>query len=544
MHKEKYVQMIKNRIQSEIAEWSNAAYITEKELYAFLHNLKGTAGSIGLPNVSTIAEKQLQALQEGSNKLWPTKQWTELLTLLLEELDLQQELKVLKIKSKEQAPLKKVASYKDFILVIDDDHVFISFIKSLLERQGYSVLVANNGKRGLELLYKFKPSIVFLDIMLPDVNGFHIFEEIVAKVKKHRIIVAIMSANNSTENIVRAYNVGAFDFIAKPINPKTFIAYVENRLAFKNEIEHSIIIDELTQMYNRKYMDLRLQELIEQFERTHDVFSLAILDLDYFKKVNDTYGHLVGDDVLKGFAAAIKEIKLRQDVDCRYGGEEFAILFPYTTAIQADKAIQTLREAMTQKYFQSKEGLFQITFSAGIAEINATNTHPQQLIREADKALYEAKLTGRNKNIIYSSILAHEKVDKHMTIVIIDEHNQLNLAVTDYFQQQSSDYHFTLQIQLFTSSEQFKQDFIFVQNEKYIVLVDYLTAAKNEFSIIKNIRAQYSSQEVIIAFLSEREYEQHVIQALEYGADDYVLKPLDLDDISARLWQIMKTLFN
>lgn len=167
------------------------------------------------------------------------------------------------------------------------------------------------------------------------------------------MFVTVMSANDCKENRVRAYDMGALDFMPKPIDEEILVSYVTNRLAYKKELEHSIIIDELTQVYNRKFLENQFEKLIQQFNRNQTPFSVAILDLDYFKKVNDTYGHLVGDEVLKGFAALVMNLKRDTDIFCRYGGEEFVMLMPQTSIQDSYVLIERLRKSM-EKIFHSK----------------------------------------------------------------------------------------------------------------------------------------------------------------------------------------------
>ena len=543
MRTEKYQKMIYERVQENFLQWDEHDFITEQELYFFLHGIKGTAGSIGLIELTTIANEKLTHLEELSQKHWEKSDWKTYLEPLIEGLDFyKKNAGMLQAEQTEPQALEHILE-KDFILVIDDDIVFITYIKEVLEKEGYSVIVAHNGKRGLELIYEMKPAIVFLDIMLPDINGFTILENLIQKVKKERIIVTVMSVNDSKQNQIRAYNLGAFDFIAKPIDSDILISYVTNRLNYQTDLEHSIIVDELTQMYNRKYMNTRLQQLIQQFTRKGEPFSVAIADLDYFKKVNDTYGHLVGDEVLQGFAALVQLVKREQDVACRYGGEEFVILMPNTSAEEAYIFLDRLRNAMSKKYFTANDTEFQVTFSVGVSEANTFNLHQEKLLEEADQALYFAKQSGRNQTISYSTLVQKVKKRLTITIIIVDDVYIVRKIITDFFASWNPNDKYEIEVLEFSDGISFLNSDWYKPSGKYIILLDGMMPKMDGNEVLQNLRKKYPSRNVIVSMLTGRKSQEHVINALESGADDYILKPFDIKEVSARILRLINRLY-
>lgn len=155
--------------------------------------------------------------------------------------------------------------------------------------------------------------------------------------------------------------------------------------------------DGLTGLYNHTAFQDRLRILFDNHKNNNSIFSIAILDIDFFKKVNDTYGHLKGDEVLKTFANLIKESMREHDFPARYGGEEFGLIFPKTNKFQAKNILERLREKVKKVEFISEKEKFSITFSAGIAEINNNISTTADLIKSADDAMYFSKNTGRDK---------------------------------------------------------------------------------------------------------------------------------------------------
>ncbi len=164
----------------------------------------------------------------------------------------------------------------------------------------------------------------------------------------------------------------------------------------KEEIERKAIIDELTGVYNRRYFEAKLEDELILAKRFRSNLCLIIFDIDYFKKINDTYGHQAGDSVLQELALTAKSLMSSVDSLCRYGGEEFAIILPETRIEQAIDLAEKLRSEIEEHIFYIGDKIINVTISAGIAEYPTHALLKQGLIEKADKALYYAKNTGRN----------------------------------------------------------------------------------------------------------------------------------------------------
>ncbi|AVK85099.1 diguanylate cyclase [Lysinibacillus sp. B2A1] len=539
---EKYHQMIYNRIHENFQKWDKYDFILEKELYTFLHNLKGTAGSIGLDELTIIASEKLEMLNETSEKNWSKNEWQAYLVPIIEGIKFY-ETNILELGEEIEFNATHNCYEQDFILIIDDDIVFISYMKNVLEKKGYSVMVAHNGKRGMELIYELQPSIVFLDIMLPDTSGFSILKN-VKKIKKERMFVTVISSNNSKENRLRAFEMGALDFMPKPIDQDILISYVSNRLAHKKELEHAIVIDELTQVYNRKFMESQLQKYINQINYNKEPLSIAILDLDYFKKVNDTYGHLVGDEVLKGFAALVKNFKREEDVICRYGGEEFVILMPQTSDKEAYTLIERLRKSMEHNFFLANGVSFNVTFSSGLVEATPFNLHPKKMLEEADQALYAAKQNGRNQTIIYDSVADIVKKKVKVRIIVIDDVYIIRNLFLKHFENFELSEEYMIEVMAFSDGISFLHSNWYDPNCRYIILLDWMLPNMDGIEVLKKIREKYTSRDVLVSMLTARIGEEYVMRALENGADDYIIKPFHVPEVSERILRLINRVFS
>jgi len=185
---------------------------------------------------------------------------------------------------------------------------------------------------------------------------------------------------------------------------------VSHRKALEQKLVKLSVTDELTGLYNRRYLFERLTDLLEEKRRHQVPFSLVQVDLDWFKSINDTYGHLMGDEVLKAFSSTLRQRLRRGDIAGRTGGEEFLILLPHTDARAAAELIEVIREVFMQTQFQSDaQELFQVSFSAGITSVRDRDKQLDDLLARADAALYRAKRLGRNQVVIDSSPLGADK---------------------------------------------------------------------------------------------------------------------------------------
>lgn len=543
MANDKYQQMMYEKIQQQFQEWESKSFIIERDLYGFLHSLKGTAGSIGMTELSAIAAEKLDVIEADNEQYWDSESWHNFLSPIVEALSFF-ETNYTPQQAEDIAASQLPTKHQDFIVVIDDDTVFMSYMKNVLEKSGLLVLVANNGERGLKLIYEFNPALVFLDIMLPDTNGFSILENI-TKIKANQMYVAVMSVNDCRENRKKAYDLGAFDFIAKPIDEEILVSYVRNRLNYKRTLEHSIVTDELTQVYNRKYFGQEMKRYLQNYQYKHKPFTVAITDLDFFKKVNDTYGHLIGDDVLKGFAALVMSEKREDDVFCRYGGEEFVMLMPNTNADEAYKEIERLRVLLSQKvFFSEQKKPFNVTYSSGIAQANADNAHPKKLLELADRALYEAKKTGRNRTVVYTDAQAIEEPKKGIKIIVIDDVYIIRNLIMKGFNQLTVDGDYTVEVAAYSDGLSFLNDAWYDPNYKYILLLDGMMPQMDGIDVLRKVREKYSSNEVIVSMLTGRIGENYVREALENGADDYIAKPFNIVDVRLRIINLVNRLFN
>jgi len=339
-----------------------------------------------------------------------------------------------------------VATYE--ILIVDDSPTVVSMFSDMLAGNGYRVRTAANGRAALERIAERRPDLVLLDVMMPEMDGYQVCRVLRAQDEDYVPILMITAPGDLAVSL----ETGADDFISKPPDPVELNARVKSLLrirtlqkrlydenlqrkarneqleaqnsqleamsvqlqaqneqlqamadqlrALNQELELLSATDGLTKACNHRHFQERLRSEFARAKRYHEPLSCVLIDIDRFKRVNDTYGHLAGDKVLVRLVEILKEGLRKEDIVARYGGEEFALLLPNTRAAQALPVAERLRQRVEAATLLTAEGeTLRFTISSGVAdyEFDEPIQDPDVLIDSADKALLRAKKNGRNR---------------------------------------------------------------------------------------------------------------------------------------------------
>lgn len=288
-----------------------------------------------------------------------------------------------------------LASSQYRVLLVDDSISMTTLISSVLEQAGMVVKVVNNPILALDALNEFLPDLILLDIYMPDCNGM----ELAKVIRQQDIFVSIpivfLSVEEDLEKQLFAMGLGGDEFLVKPIKPDHLVATVANRIRRAHTLRSFMVRDSLTGLLNHTAIHEQLDREIAQAARRKAPLSFAMLDIDHFKRVNDVYGHPVGDQVLKRLSQMLKQRLRRTDTVGRYGGEEFALVLSDVNASAAFKMLDTIRNDFSTVRHHAGEKEFAVTFSCGVADFPSFGKL-STLCEAADKALYEAKHAGRN----------------------------------------------------------------------------------------------------------------------------------------------------
>ncbi|MBB4825236.1 diguanylate cyclase (GGDEF)-like protein [Sporosarcina luteola] len=519
-----YQKLLRKRIEQTFADWKEVEFITEKELYHFLHSLHGTAGTIGMDDLSLFCAKQLSHLTSDSQANLPAGSLKNFKKRVRELVE-----KTIPTTVNHVDTTDKLDG--TFFLIIDNDLDFISRMKDILEPMGAQVIAALDGKRGVEQFFAMRPVFTIIEIELPDMSGFSVLEQICETAQSKHLPIIMLHKTSDRDVIKRTYELGASDFIQKPIDLDLFLPFLFNRNEMRKSIERSTISDGLTGTGNRRHFDEVLNQTAQVSKQTNTPFSLVMIDLDRFKEVNDTYGHLVGDEVLRMVGKLFLDMKGKTDHIFRYGGEEFAWIFPETHPNQAVHMVEHVRNRLRGITFNGEARMFSVTFSAGVAAYDKSLS-VEGLIASADRALYEAKRTGRNKTVIYdpTRIVAKRKIQ----VMIVDDDLLLRTILYDTLNKWKPDdievtVHSYEDGQTFLSSDWYDADSYF------IILLDGVMPGMDGLEVLGRLKKDHAEKNVLVSMMTARTSESDIKAALSYGADDYIMKPFQAEDLLARV---------
>lgn len=310
-------------------------------------------------------------------------------------------------KTKEYFDQVKSDSQEAQILVADDSPTALKMTTSVLAKYNYHVITACDGEQAVNVALSKQPSACVIDLKMPKKDGFQVCKEI-KKQKENFIPILLLTAREDIESLVAGLESGADDYIIKPFNEMEFIARIRVLLRLKklNEellnanrrLHYLSTHDELTDLYNHRYFIESFNQIVKTAYLEKSDLGLALFDIDHFKQINDTYGHLEGDKVLKKIATLLQDSFTSDTILARYGGEEFVAVFPNRKPEFVINAVQQVINDCAQRVFKFEKFTYRVTLSAGIASTSTTKSYStRELIQSADQLLYHSKNTGRNK---------------------------------------------------------------------------------------------------------------------------------------------------
>ncbi|HEX8354345.1 MAG TPA: diguanylate cyclase [Pyrinomonadaceae bacterium] len=315
------------------------------------------------------------------------------------------------LKGEEGAGAREVPA--PLILVADDEPANLALIKRRLEWEEYRVETAEDGGQAVEAARRTLPDLILLDVMMPVLDGLQACRLLKGDPATRDIPVIFLSALDDTDTKVSALALGANDYVSKPYRVEELLARVRVAIRLKRERDRlrqraeelrrsaeaaseMSMTDALTGLLNRYGLQRALQREHSEARRYERPLSCLLLDVDFFKAVNDTYGHAAGDAALAQAARVLTESVRGSDVVCRYGGEEFLVLAPETAADGALALAEKIRLAFSSRLFGDGGRTFPLTLSVGVAQLGPAESG-NDLIARADEALYHAKQSGRDR---------------------------------------------------------------------------------------------------------------------------------------------------
>ncbi len=282
------------------------------------------------------------------------------------------------------------------VLIVDDSPALAAFYAAHLNEAGFVTQVVNDPLKTLDALNEHPPELILLDMNMPGASGEEIAKVIRQQEAYLSIPIVFLSAESDIGRQREAMSLGGDEFLHKPIEPEHLISAVKSRVIRYRSLRALMVRDSLTGLLNHTSFKERLRAEVARAKRQGKPLSVALIDIDLFKKVNDGYGHPAGDRVIKSLSRLLKQRLRGADVIGRYGGEEFAVALPDTPIEGALRVLDNIRESFAAIIQHAGDKTFQVSLSAGISQ-NAAASDGESLIQAADEALYVAKHEGRNQ---------------------------------------------------------------------------------------------------------------------------------------------------
>jgi two-component system cell cycle response regulator len=299
-------------------------------------------------------------------------------------------------------------------LIVEDSPFVRRLVRNILARHGLTILEVGDGQEALETIkdHNFAIDIIITDYVMPGMSGEELCRTLRSLAPLEQVPIFFISSVENKETILGFFKVGANDYLPKPFTKEEFRArvlthlrnrkYVKELESLNAKLQYYAEHDGLTGLYNRRYFQKELEPLFAHCRYRGEDLCAILLDLDYFKKVNDNYGHAFGDIVLQGFAEIMKKNTRDLSIAARYGGEEFVLLLPDTSLAEGVKVAEQLRWQAEGNIYSNQETELQITISLGVASLlEHQPENPDKLLSMADEALYKAKTLGRNRVEVY-----------------------------------------------------------------------------------------------------------------------------------------------
>jgi diguanylate cyclase (GGDEF)-like protein len=287
------------------------------------------------------------------------------------------------------------------VLLVDDSIDVHRLLQARLKHEQIKLIGSTKGSEALEIAERTPLACILLDLDMPGMDGFEVLRSLKDRSTTNNVPVIVLSGLAGSEDKVTAFDLGATDYVTKPFD----LAELRARLRASLRMSQLLMllaeradVDGLTGLGNRAHFNKRWNEKVAECKRYGHPLSLAMCDADFFKKVNDTFGHPAGDEVLQRIAKLLISECRQHDVPCRYGGEEFALIMPNTGPADAARVAERIREAMMNVVF-ARHPEHRVTLSIGLAGADASvgDLTPEQWLEAADQNLYQAKRAGRNR---------------------------------------------------------------------------------------------------------------------------------------------------
>lgn len=413
------------------------------------------------------------------------------------------------------------------ILMVEDDRLTVEVMRDALRADHHEVIVARTAEEARMILDATHVSLILLDLVLPDADGRDLLAQMRAQPELRDVPVIVMTARSDAIAQTECFALGADGYLAKPIRPDLLMTAVSSRLAAARRMLNESRVDALTGLPNRVAFGEALQRTLTLSRRNHQPLTIAMIDLDRFKSINDAYGHATGDHVLRTAGAIFTSTLRTSDFVARWGGEEFCVFFPNTDVDGAVVALNNVLEEMRGLVHNAPDdSTFHVTFSAGVARFDPANSI-EDVVAEADRLLYVAKERGRNR------IVSAQDVGEltRRPVLIADDDKAVANTVKIVLEREGFEV-----VMCANGAEALEvvhdRDFV-------LAIVDVNMPVMDGFELLRALRAQPKTAKLPVMMLTGSGAEADIMRGFELGVNDYVLKPFYNSELIARAKRLL-----
>ncbi|HEX6750791.1 MAG TPA: response regulator [Longimicrobium sp.] len=423
------------------------------------------------------------------------------------------------------------------VLAVDDDPLVLATVSSLLEPAGVDVNTLDDPLRFWEMLEETCPDVVVLDIDMPRVNGLELCRVLRNDPRWGATPVVFLTARAGPETVQQVFSAGADDFVMKPIVGPELVTRITNRLE-RVQLHRALAdTDPLTGVANRRRSEELMGQLLHLAMRQQEPFSLALLDLDHFKQVNDRHGHGTGDEVLRRVARLLERSFRAEDVVARWGGEEFLVAMYGMDKEDGVQRLAEVLEVLRDEPFElpGAEPL-RVTFSAGVAQYPMDGGDLQALYRTADATMYQAKEAGRDRILPAGWSAERPEAAEHVDVLVVEDDPTLARLLLHALETRGWRSRWIADgreaMQLLTGSRP--------RLRARVVLLDVDLPGIDGHAVLRTLARERLLERTRAIVLTARAHEAEVVQALEEGAFDHVAKPFSMPILLQRIRRAMR----
>jgi diguanylate cyclase (GGDEF)-like protein len=426
------------------------------------------------------------------------------------------------------------------LLVIDDDEVLRSYLVRRLTLEGYKVDNASDVDSAQRLLREFTYDLITIDLMMHPQSGYELFEFVKEDPTLKWVPLVVLSGRSDIHDKVRCFYLGADDYVTKPFQYEELSARIFSLLKRTKNFEQMAFCDPLTGVYNRRFFDHQIQAELQRVQRYPAPISIAFIDIDRFKSINDTHGHHVGDIVLQGLAHLLQKHLRETDLLARFGGEEFVIVLPGVQGGEARKFIEAILEHTHAGPVAQYEGqAYHITFSAGVCEW-LEGMPVAEWIRRADDAMYSAKQGGRDRVVLYADDISAAVCEvsaatelRKKTVLIADDDRILRSILVSKLQ------HLPVQ---FLEAVDGEEAYGMIKAQPVdLCILDGVMPRLDGYGMLERLKEEEAMpEELQILLLSGRSRDEDMFKGHQLGVNAFMNKPFSMVELEFKVKQMLE----